>query len=400
MDTFDSDIKPKRGRPQKKSKISLNSGRKIAAIDVVSKRTMYRRADEFALLANNNITLLEMALKSAKRKSTSSEENYDSPEEDVSQFNNELKLRHSSESALAFYLENDYNQRSYSNLVNDSRERNCSIYPSYKKVTEAMVQCQPQNYIFSELECLIPLQSLLNKTSERLCEAVSLERPKSTLKNLELMVTIGFDSSSGHNNPHQSYMESDDENLSPYQSLFISHLIVIQLKDSKSNTHSWLNPIPQSIRFCRPLRIAFEKEDNDSTVRECNRIRKEIKALQSYNFLMSNGNKASIKFNVYKTLFDGKCINAVVGNKATSRCPMCLKTTHQFNNSAEYFTPNDSALKHELGLLHAEIKAFEYFLHLSYRKNLETWDVRKKYRGNCRDYELHHSSRNYYYIFK
>lgn len=56
---------------------------------------------------------------------------------------------------------------------------------------------------------------------------------------------------------------------------------------------------------------------------------------------MSHGNNITMKFNVYETLFDGKCMNAVVGNKATSRCPICLKTIHQFNNSKEYFTNMD-----------------------------------------------------------
>lgn len=98
------------------------------------------------------------------------------------------------------------------------------------------------------------------------------------------MVTIGFDSSSGHNNPHQSCMELENENLSPHQSLFISHMIVILLKDSKNNA-SWLNPTLQSIRFCRPLKIAFKKEDNESTIRECNRINREIESFNRTIFL-------------------------------------------------------------------------------------------------------------------
>lgn len=97
-------------------------------VDVVSKRTIYRRANDIALQANNNVTMLEMALKSSKKKNTFSGDNYDSPEEDESESNNELKHRHLIESALAFYLENDYNYKSYSNLVKDSRQRNCSIF--------------------------------------------------------------------------------------------------------------------------------------------------------------------------------------------------------------------------------------------------------------------------------
>lgn len=52
------------------------------------------------------------------------------------------------------------------------------------------------------------------------------------------MATIGFDSSGGHGNPHQSFADLDQKNVHSYQYLFISHMIVIQLKDSKTDAHS------------------------------------------------------------------------------------------------------------------------------------------------------------------
>ncbi|CAB0043739.1 unnamed protein product, partial [Trichogramma brassicae] len=81
-------------------------------------------------------------------------------------------------------------------------------------------------------------------------------------------------------------------------------------------------------------------------------------------------------YNVFQTLFDGKCVNTLVDNPATTRCPMCLKTSHQFGNVNEDFTPREESLLYGLSLLHAEIKAFEHLLHLSYRLHLEQWDVR------------------------
>lgn len=76
-------------------------------------------------------------------------------------------------------------------------------------------------------------------------------------------------------------------------------------------------------------------------------------------------------------MFDGKCLNAIVGDKATSCCTICFKTTHQFKNSEENVISNISSLKHGLGHVHCKINAMEYFFKFAYRKNLQKWDVRK-----------------------
>ena len=83
---------------------------------------------------------------------------------------------------------------------------------------------------------------------------------------------------------------------------------------------------------------------------------------------MENGKNAQVQFKVFFTLFDGKCVNAIVGNRATSKYPMCLRTAHKFGNKNDTFTPNDTSLELGLGLLHCEIKTFEYLLHISYKQ--------------------------------
>uniref|UniRef100_A0ABD2VS82 Uncharacterized protein n=1 Tax=Trichogramma kaykai TaxID=54128 RepID=A0ABD2VS82_9HYME len=139
--------------------------------------------------------------------------------------------------------------------------------------------------------------------------------------------------------------------------------------------HCWVNPSPQSIRFTRPLRMSFEKEDDEAITKEIGRLDFEISELKIYRFKVNN-KTARVKYNVFQTLFDGKCVNSLVDNPATTRCPMCLKTSHQFGNVNEDFTPREESLLFGLSLLHAEIKAFEHLLHLSYRLHLGQWDVR------------------------
>ena len=362
------------GRPPKRRRISENTGRMRVSIEKASQSTIYRRANELLNNSEYNMATIKLAAKFGKDASASV-----SGETNSSEQNN--LLRHTKESALAFYLEYDYSKSMYEGLVTDSNSRNSSIYPAYQIVKSAMVECQPQNYRISEIEVLVPLQKMLNKTAERLCDAVALEWDKRNLRNLELFATLGFDSSSGHTNPHQHCENAENEDPNALQSLLVSSMIIIKLKSCVSDECSWINPTPQSIRFCRPLRIATEKENDLTIIREHNRLNKEISDLTPHTFKMTNEKAARVKYNVFQTLFDGKCINTIVGNKASSRCPMCLRTAHQFGNLSDDFSPKTSSLKFGLGLLHDEIKAFEHLLHISYRIKLKMWDIRNHTRG-------------------
>ena len=88
-----------------------------------------------------------------------------------------------------------------------------------------------------------------------------------------------------------------------------------------------------------------------------------------------------VKFFVSQTLYDGKCVNCIVGNKATTACPMCLASSYKFDNPQEKFEPNEDSLRLGLGLLHCQIKAFEYLLHLAYKRTIKSWDIREHLEG-------------------
>lgn len=369
------------GRPKKIPHVRPNSGRKQVGIKNASKSTRYRRALNILKISENDPTVLQSAINICQKREIIEPEN-SSDDEHEDKFKKIIK--HTKESALAFYLENNYNQKSYKALVSDSIARNCKLYPCYQKVREAMVQCELEKneYHLSEIEISVTLQQILNKSAERLCDAVATEWDGRYVRNLELSVTLGFDSSSAHLNPHQKCVDPKNERSDPQSSLFVSSFIIVQLR-SNSSTHSWLNPTPQSVRFCRPLRLAFEKEDEAATLKEHTRITKEIDALATHTFHLKNGIQAEVTFVVSQTLFDGKCVNTIVGNRATCRCPMCNRTVHNFGNLEDDFAPTESFLKLGMGLLHCEIKSFEHILHLAYRntESIKTWDIKKPLKG-------------------
>lgn len=139
-----------------------------------------------------------------------------------------------------------------------------------------------QKTSYTEKEVFVPLQNLLNKTVERLCESLALGWNEDSLLNLQFSGTVGCDSSAGHVNAHQKYCDPENDSISPMQSLFISNLLIISIH-SLSGQEEWINPTPQSYRFCRTLRICSEKEDNANVTREINRMINEIKNLKQHH---------------------------------------------------------------------------------------------------------------------
>ena len=233
----------------------------------------------------------------------------------------------------------------------------------------------------SEKEVQVSLQNILNKTSERLYDSIVHDWNENNQYDLKMEVSIGFDSSSGHLNPHQKSENQDDDFTSAQQSLFTSCFNIIKLVSDLDDNCIWINPTPQSVRFTRPLRMCFEKENDAAIHKGYDRLQNEIENLRRHRFKLSNGKTVRIKFRINLTLFDGKCVNTLVDNRATSRCPICLYTAHEFGNLKNKFTPNQKALSFGLGLLHAEIKLFEHLQNLSYRLPFKQWDITSNLRG-------------------
>lgn len=107
-------------------------------------------------------------------------------------------------------------------------------------------------------------------------------------------------------------------------SLFASTFTVLGLITSK-NKKMWTNPTLQSVRFCRPLRIAIEKETATTTELEKKRLDVEVDHLQPHTFSLPNGKKVTVNFNPDLTMVDGKCLNSIVGNNCTIRCSCVSK---------------------------------------------------------------------------
>lgn len=389
----------KTGRPPKRrGSLRPNAGRKrikMSENSSASRSTIDRRAQE--LLEDNNINeaVLSRALKIIQNRSnnSSNQDNKEVQEEQI-----QKTIPHSPLSALAFYIENDYTVVEYKNLVEDTKARTIGlppIYPSYNIIDQQKKKCLEGLKIEeqSEITYRASLQSLLNKSSERLLQSIDddVNISEEKLQDCEFFISYGFDSSSGHKNTHQRFENDENITYESHQHLFASVLVLLAIKNG--NEYLWMNSTPQSTRFCRPIRLSYEKETTETTQREHNRLKGEISTLVPHNFVI-NEKSVSIKYNLELTLLDGKALNNVLDNDATARCPICELTMKYFNTERAYSNdvPEDH-LKHGLGLLHCEIKAFEFFLHLSYRSKLglKNWNCPSSLKGK---YFLY----NYYFF--
>ena len=231
------------------------------------------------------------------------------------------------------------------------------------------------------MEVSVPLQDMLELTGSRLCETVATDWPESALKRVMLTTTCGFDGASGYVNPHQGFKYQNSENKDFNQSLFVCGFLVLQLKSLSDEKFVWNNLTPQSYRFFRPLQMSHKKEDDEFSPETYNCLSTQITNLRPFTFTMFNGNRVTIEFTTSKTLFDGKCVNAITCNRATNRCPVCLETAWNFDSKEADFTPIEDTLFNGLGLLHCEIKTFDNLLHIAYRNKAKTWDVNKNIKG-------------------
>lgn len=365
-----------RGRPKKRSMtgtaVMMNPGRPLKT-DLIeaSYSTINRRAHDMA--EKYDVRTIKLALAIANKNI-----NYIKPFEDT----NYHPVPHSLESGFALFLENDFSKLQWDRLVQDSAERGASIYPSFYKLAKVKEQCRPSMYSVETEVCVeVAFQVMLNMSAERLVNAVGSNWTSEDLNNLILVCAYGFDSSSGYINPHQKFSNTENVSLKTDLSLFASTFILCGLMTT-TNKKMWINPTPQSIRFCRPLRLAVEKENEQTIINEKNRLQCEIDELYPHSFSLPNGKNVLVNFDLYFSMIDGKCLNVVLENTATTRCPVCYISMDHFNQDVDWnsIIPT-SNLTHGIANLHCEIKALEQLIKLSCRLPLQTWTVRKEFKG-------------------
>ncbi|GAB0087959.1 uncharacterized protein DMENIID0001_023290 [Sergentomyia squamirostris] len=278
----------------------------------------------------------------------------------------------SKEEALAFFIDNSFSKAQYSNIQKESPAR----FPSYYHISQWKKECSPaeESIIISPSKVTVQLQALMQHTSQRIIEVEKEEISKYLDSNnldfikMTLLSSWGLDGTSNQSQYHQKG-KSNDSNL------VATVTTPIRLSHSDASQVFWVNPTPQSVRFCRPIILEFAKETYEFVRRTKKNVEDEISGLVNVKINLTDNKFVLIDFTFVMSMIDGKVLTYVIGSKSMSRCPICKATPNKMSSLKmlnKGFSPiNEEALIYGVSPLHCWIRFFEFLLHVSYRMEIK-----------------------------
>lgn len=286
------------------------------------------------------------------------------------------------EEAVSLMIDSRMPVSTYEMLKRSADAHDFSLYPPYYLLRKYRKDfCRPAEQLeLSDTLASVSLQALLDHTVDRIFKLQQepllqfAEKLKNSTLKLQLIASWGFDGSTGQSQYKQRLNANENATDS---GIFVTTMIPLQLQTEEGKI-VWRNQAPQSVRFCRPLRIQFLKETEDSIHAERNWVDSQIRNLVAHS-ITESGISASIKYSLHLTVIDGKVLSILSGASSHQVCPICGATPSEFNVLNRPLKPiPDCNLQYGISPLHAWIRFLEFCLHLSYRNvdGIKTWRVK------------------------
>lgn len=275
-------------------------------------------------------------------------------------------LPYSSNESLALLIDGKLTRSQYELIQTQAKQRCANIYPSYAKVLEAKKSCYPADIEITEQGVKIPLQSLTNKTAERLVESCDREKFANMGKSntLTMITKWGMDGASGQSSYKQIF--NDGPGSKSDASVFMVSMVPLQLKSNRDVL--WTNPHPSSTKLCRPIQFDFVKENEKLTIDTYQQIQEEIDNLNCTK-VDFNGLRMRIKHEFNLTMLDGKSTNYLTAT-SFSNCNVCDAYPTDMNKPArlESKSPEEENYQFGLSTLHCWIRFLECMLHIAFKE--------------------------------
>lgn len=278
----------------------------------------------------------------------------------------------SSNQALAVMVDSNLSTHQYKVIRQQAKSMNCRLYPPYYKVKEAKELCYPSDVSITEISAEIKLQSLIDHTTRRLCtvqEDVIKSLPDDSF---DIVIKWGCDGAD-----QKRYRQKfSNENFND-ESLFSVSMVPIQIYSVKDKKIVWKNLAPSSTRYCRPIKFMFAKETTNLINTEIEQIKTQVTTLLPTKILFDD-HEITVTPRMVLCMIDGKICNAVASCASTQTCYLCGAKPRDMNNINALSTKqvNQEYLSLGLSPLHSWIRFFECILHISYRLEIKTWQVR------------------------
>lgn len=157
--------------------------------------------------------------------------------------------------------------------------------------------------------------------------------------------------------------------------LFAVCLVPLQLC-TENGQILWRNPRPSSTRYCKPIKLIFEKEISELTKQEIRNIENQIKEIQPTDCTLEN-KQIVVKHNFQMTMIDRKMFS-VVSDSPNQSCSICGATPKMMNQLDKIWglQPDSQLYKYGISNLYAWIRCLECCLHIAYRLDVKKWQIR------------------------
>lgn len=284
------------------------------------------------------------------------------------------KMHLTQDAALVKFVDLDLTREKYRKLRFGIEE----VFPPYKDVLAAKKRCYPTNIEITESSARISLQSMVDHSVQRLLQAhgALLEQIDVNKRNaLQIIFKWGCDGSSGQSVYKQAANEADFDD----SETFVVSIVPLQIHcDTEPKVVIWHNETPSSPLYCRPLVLRFHKETLDLIRNETDNIKQQIQQLEATSVVVS-GKSFTVHAQFHLTMVDGKVCNALTENPSSQTCYVCGAKPSEMNLQPSRSVKTGT---YDFGLstLHAWIRFMEWLLHVAYRLDFKTWQVKMEHR--------------------
>ena len=175
--------------------------------------------------------------------------------------------------------------------------------PSWQTLNKERLRCCPPVQKDGEQGHSSTLQAVLDITVDRMAERPDIQPHLKDQQKLVLVVATGNDSVSGL---------GVDARKTTVNSDFLCNTAaqILELRDRDTGKKLWVNPVPGSATYVRPIAHTRLKDSEDAMQTWVVEHEEEIKNLTTH-ILNVNDGKVSVSYVVFPALLDGKMRKAV-----------------------------------------------------------------------------------------
>lgn len=296
-----------------------------------------------------------------------------------------LPNRLSSTDSLVYFYDAKHTKHSYMATTKTLKRQNADVLVSYSGLQPEKEKTRPEKMAYGEHEASVPLADLLSHTNKRILEATDCHKLiNSDSSNEPIVIETdykgGWDSATGQSVYKQKFEDEASKEKFVAESLLTTSIVPLRFRCNGKTI--WENPTPQGASFCRPLRLAFEKENHETASAIKTDLENQVTEIGKKEQKVEHDGRLFIfKLIFHLCMLDGKARCAANEHRSSQSCSICKAKPNDFNSLSNFtsgkFDENLDCLKYGISPLHQWIRCLEAILHLAYKLDTGRWRKNK-----------------------